>query len=312
LLSDLGASLRTAAAASSAGQEPLQLARLHFAHCETLTPLLTLLGLFGGEGAQREAAAAAGGAAAGGAASTWQQAQADLAGVDSLVDDAQLLVARRLAESRGAGAAAGEDGPSEYEMSGGGSSARSSMEQVYGYGSADEGDSGYQGLGRSSLDSSGASSASGSSGSSPRTGRGHGPEHKHGPRAVGCVYKGRALSGGPLPPPPGWAPRVGPVRGDRPWRGGRIAPLGANLVVALYRSTRHPGRHLVRFIHNEQVLAPAFCGGRTDCDLEEFLEGVVAGSGASAAQLLQMCGGGAAGAAGLQLLTTADGLPLVF
>eukprot|EP00775_Hariotina_reticulata_P002690 gene2690-2990_t len=46
LLADVATALVSAAAATSAGRTPLQLARLNFAHCETLTPLASLLGLF--------------------------------------------------------------------------------------------------------------------------------------------------------------------------------------------------------------------------------------------------------------------------
>jgi multiple inositol-polyphosphate phosphatase/2,3-bisphosphoglycerate 3-phosphatase len=46
LLSDIASALTAAATSHSAGNQPLQRVRLHFAHCETLTPLASLLGLF--------------------------------------------------------------------------------------------------------------------------------------------------------------------------------------------------------------------------------------------------------------------------
>jgi multiple inositol-polyphosphate phosphatase/2,3-bisphosphoglycerate 3-phosphatase len=46
LLSDISSALTSAATSHAKGRQPLQRVRLHFAHCETLTPLASLLGLF--------------------------------------------------------------------------------------------------------------------------------------------------------------------------------------------------------------------------------------------------------------------------
>jgi hypothetical protein len=46
LLSDISSALTSAATSHANGKQPLQRVRLHFAHCETLTPLASLLGLF--------------------------------------------------------------------------------------------------------------------------------------------------------------------------------------------------------------------------------------------------------------------------
>jgi multiple inositol-polyphosphate phosphatase/2,3-bisphosphoglycerate 3-phosphatase len=46
LLSDIASALTAAASSHADGKQPLQRVRLHFAHCETLTPLASLLGLF--------------------------------------------------------------------------------------------------------------------------------------------------------------------------------------------------------------------------------------------------------------------------
>ncbi|KAF6248610.1 histidine phosphatase superfamily [Scenedesmus sp. NREL 46B-D3] len=54
LLSDIASALTSAATAHATGTQPLQRVRLHFAHCETLTPLATLLGLFTPGAAERQ------------------------------------------------------------------------------------------------------------------------------------------------------------------------------------------------------------------------------------------------------------------
>jgi hypothetical protein len=338
LLGEIGASLK-AAAAASASSGAAALGRFNFAHCETLTPLLTLMGLF-----QSDLEAPAGGAeaeeAAAGTRSSLRQGREDLLGppVDSILDDAQLVVARRLAGS-GAAAAAAErtSGGGSSGWGGGGSgegSESSSGTAAGGLSGGDEdmleaGSIGISSRAFDSLDSDGGSSTASS---------GSGGGHKHGPKAVGCVFKGRAIPGGPLPPPPGWRPRIGPPGADgREWRGGRVAPLGANLVFILYRRRGGPAgkgdparpAFLVRVAHNEQVLALPqlqMCqgggggglgspgGGALDCDLEDFLGSVVAGRAASAAQLLRLCdasggGGGGGGVEGLPLFT-ADGRQL--
>lgn len=299
LLADLGASLRAAANASLEGREPVQLARLHFAHCETLTPLLTLLGFFqSGEPAELSSKPLKTSPAAKVAGWTAEDEEL-LGGVDSFSDDAPLMATRRLAQALSKG------GDSSSSMS-------SSMD-------AFDDDGSYQGGGSASSVASVDSADSPGDGASGGGGGGEG-DHKHGPRAVGCVYKGKQLRLGPLQPPPGWQPRVGPPGGDREWRGGRVSPLGANLVVALYRSQSSPGSFKVRFAHNEQVLSLPFCGdGGTDCGLEDFLERVVAGKAASAAQLMQMCdaaGSSSSSSAagpdngGILSVVTADGLHL--
>lgn len=45
LLSDIASALTAAASSHTQNTRPLQRVRLHFAHCETLTPLASLLGL---------------------------------------------------------------------------------------------------------------------------------------------------------------------------------------------------------------------------------------------------------------------------
>ncbi|GBF94793.1 multiple inositol polyphosphate phosphatase-like [Raphidocelis subcapitata] len=273
LLGDLGASLRAAADSAAAGREPLPAARLHFAHCETLTPLLTLMGLFGSEGGGKEGSGTGKGLV--GADGVPRSARHVAGAVDSLVDDGQLAVARRLQqEGSGGGAASWGGAPSSSVGSGFSSDGSDGGGSVLsGYSGGDEADSG---------------SAASSGGAFDGGDRG----------AAGRVFKGRAVAGGPLEPPPGWAPRIGPPGADREWRGGRIAPLAANLMVVLYKAVAPrppPGRErfLVRLVHNEQVLAPPLCGGgRLDCGLEEFLGAVVGGRAADAAALLEMCGGG--------------------
>ncbi|KIZ04268.1 hypothetical protein MNEG_3694 [Monoraphidium neglectum] len=320
LLADLGASLRGAAQASAAGKEPLQLARLHFAHCETLTPLLTLLGLFKAQLSGRASAAAPGAPVV-----SPRQAQQEVGGVDSIVDDAALAVARRLAETRSGSSSGGANGDGLADAGSGGVGSSSLSDG--GGGALDNGSETSVGstdswgleshLGASSSSSSSSSSRSSSGGGGSSGGDGAGRlRHKHGPRAAGCAYKGRELAGGPLAPPPGWEPL--PNDGGREWRGGRVAPLGGNLVVVLYQSDSRPARHVVRFVHNEQVLAPPFCGGGTDCDLGEFLEAVVDKGAASVGQLLELCEvdrrgagpGQGRGAAGAAPVVTADGLQI--
>lgn len=285
-------------------------------HCETLTPLLTLLGLFQEEPAA-EAGAAGAGAPPAAAAVSAAQAREEVGGLDSLVDDGALAVARRLAEApvgAGAGRGPGRSGSFGSSSSSGSSSSLGSSSSgsggAFGSGSEVSVDSldGWAGQARSN----GASSGSSGGGGSAANGGGH----KHGAKAVGCSYKGRELAGGPLAPPPGWRPRAGaPGDASRAWRGGRVAPLGANLVAALYRSESDPRRHVVRLAHNEQVVSLPGCGGALECDLEEFLDRVVAPRAASAARLLELCEaggelGGQLDASGAAAVTTADGMLL--
>jgi hypothetical protein len=100
------------------------------------------------------------------------------------------------------------------------------------------------------------------------------------------------------------------------WRGGRVAPLGANLVVVLYRDKARPGRYLVRFAHNEQVVRPALCGGggsgsggSSDCDLGEFLAAAAKRS-VDVPGLLAMCdasnGGGSSSSSSSKLGSRVD------
>lgn len=108
-------------------------------------------------------------------------------------------------------------------------------------------------------------------------------------KSRGPCYKGRALE--PLAPPAGWAPAVA-TNPERTWQAGKVAPLGANLAIVLYRnSTGRPraGEHLVRLLYNEQVLPVPGCGGQLDCPLDTFLQVVVAGK-AEPEQLARVCG----------------------
>jgi hypothetical protein len=131
-------------------------------------------------------------------------------------------------------------------------------------------------------------------------------KHKHGPAVEGCSYKGSLLDASLLlPPPSGWAP--GFLRSDagRVWRGGRIAPLGANLVLVLYGkegeelgSSSSSGRasleeYRVRLVYNEQVLPMPGCSsssGGLDCSLQEFLD-VVVGDKVSYERFKHLCDG---------------------
>lgn len=115
-----------------------------------------------------------------------------------------------------------------------------------------------------------------------------------------------SASGAP-PPPEGWAPSIPPDDG-RLFKGGRVAPYGANLAVVLYRlrdvvggtsstgAAAPPPRHLVRLLHNEQVVAVPGCApagpSGLECDLEEFLQ--VVGARADAGALQRLCGAAAA------------------
>lgn len=90
----------------------------------------------------------------------------------------------------------------------------------------------------------------------------------------------------------------------RGW-GARVSPLGANLLVLLYRSKAAadddgPPKHLVRVALNEQLLPLPLCGGATDCELGEFLRRAVAPRALTAEGLARLCGGGGGDDSGLE------------
>lgn len=236
LLADIAKSLKKAAGKPG---KPVQLARLMFAHCETLTPLATLMGLFKPTGQeatdipvlpdfdqlQQHGQI------------TPTDVQVDMDDIDSL-DDVPIALAKK-----------------------------------------------------------GKLPASSDGSATTMVGK-----HAHGPSI--CRYKGKALAGPALPPPAGWLPRIGADH-DRMWRGGRVAPLGANMVLVLYRkensdvsdsadgtdSNRDPVRlsdHRVRVVYNEQVVHIPGCSDM-DCRLDEFLQ-VVVGDKARPDRLSELCG----------------------
>jgi hypothetical protein len=325
LLADVAAALVSAAAATSAGRLPLQLARLNFAHCETLTPLASLLGLFEPPEfearlipplpADEELQAAT-------ADVSVTDIEADLEAADSITDDLvpimmgsggdaelpagidrqpqvsqiqqkqQPLAAKR----RRLETAAAMDENTVHLLSSkltgdAGSTAKHSvMEQLQEFGAVPHVDG-------SSLRSSSFSWSD-----------------------DGLNNKASAVHQGSLPSPPeDWAPGFDPDDMDRVWRGGRVAPFGANLLVVLYGRTRpadvkYAGKvsgssggsavgmdasrveeHLVRLVYNEQVVPIPGCKGSgisgLECGLQEFLD-VVVGSKADAHQYIKNCESG--------------------
>ncbi len=113
-------------------------------------------------------------------------------------------------------------------------------------------------------------------------------------KARGPCYKGRALE--PLAPPAGWVPAVA-TNPERTWQAAKLAPLGANLAIVLYRSSTgqlRAGDHLVRLLYNEQVVPVPGCGEQLDCPLDRFLEVVVADK-AAPDKLSRVCGSQAVG-----------------
>lgn len=281
-----------------------------FAHCETLTPLASLLGLFkppAEEEAQmphltrpdelllqqqqpQQPAAAAGAAATVLPMPPLEEVRQDLAGVDAAQDDLPLALAAAGRLEQGA---------------------QQAVQQHRGW-------------------------------------RGK-------PLAPGAAGAAGAAALAPAPPPAGWEAALATPPG-RTWRGGRVSPLGANLLLVLYRrvdgdegsaaahssssgsswgewqeeaaeeqelelaaeqpvgqaagqaagqqlsellaSRRrrlHSRSHLVRLVYNEQVVALPGCGGngeaadgQLECDLETFLREVV-GTKADAAALERLC-----------------------
>jgi hypothetical protein len=146
--------------------------------------------------------------------------------------------------------------------------------------------------------------------------------HKHGPSVEGCSYKGNLLDPGLLLPPPlGWVPEFLHSDAERVWRGGRIAPLGANLVLVLYgkegvgskdssssSSVRESLQEFrVRLVYNEQVLPLPGCSSSSsngsDCSLQEFLD-VVVGDKISYERFRRLCDGD------VDVLLAAEGLGL--
>jgi hypothetical protein len=144
-----------------------------------------------------------------------------------------------------------------------------------------------------------------------------GRKHKHGPAVEGCSYKGNLLDSSLLLlTPVGWTPEFLHSDADRVWRGGRIAPLGANVVLVLYgkegRENEHSSssssgsgggsvslqEYRVRLVYNEQVLTMPGCSSSSsssglDCSLQEFLD-VVVGDKISYERFKLLCDGGVA------------------
>jgi multiple inositol-polyphosphate phosphatase/2,3-bisphosphoglycerate 3-phosphatase len=78
----------------------------------------------------------------------------------------------------------------------------------------------------------------------------------------------------------------------RTWQSARVAPLGANLALVLYRRDGAAAGlegHLVRLLYNEQVVPAPGCGPELDCPLARFLE-VVVGDRAGEDVLRRVCG----------------------
>jgi hypothetical protein len=141
-----------------------------------------------------------------------------------------------------------------------------------------------------------------------------GRKHKHGPAVEGCSYKGNLLDASLLlPTPVGWVPGFLHSDTDRVWRGGRIAPFGANLVLVLYGKEGEENKHSsssssggdgrvslqdyrVRLVYNEQVLPMPGCSSSSsgssglDCSLQEFLD-VVVGDKISYERFKLLCDG---------------------
>jgi multiple inositol-polyphosphate phosphatase/2,3-bisphosphoglycerate 3-phosphatase len=154
--------------------------------------------------------------------------------------------------------------------------------------------------------------------------------HHHGPEADGCSVGGDGAPASDqqwLLPPPGWLPPFAADDRDRAWRGGRVAPLGANMLLLLYgrdggdlstsssssmdgddgaddsrssssssssRSSALLEGLLVRLVYNEQVVPIPGCSdgaeGSYDCTLQRFLE-VVVGDKTEAQRFERVCHG---------------------
>lgn len=235
LLQDLRESLQTAAQSSG---PPKQRSRLLFAHCETIVPLATLMGLFQPElppppdhardpstAVLEEVAPAA-------------EARRLLASVDALED-----VHLRLQQASSSTTTKLDSSSNNGNGNGNGNGGTSAKQQMFA-----------------------------------------------GTASQQAVKEGVEVCAKGRPPnmkakvPRGWYPMT-PHADTRIFRGGRVAPYGANMAVILYRpkgSSSLSGSasldgHRIRLVYNEQVIQMPGCSGGSngqhlDCDLQEFLD----------------------------------------
>ncbi|WIA34254.1 hypothetical protein OEZ86_012605 [Tetradesmus obliquus] len=94
LLSDIASALTAAASSHTQNTRPLQRVRLHFAHCETLTPLASLLGLFrpGPQEPRGMPEVPSGRALKSAVKISPEQAEQDLQAVDEVTEDLPLVL----------------------------------------------------------------------------------------------------------------------------------------------------------------------------------------------------------------------------
>lgn len=307
LLADIASALTSAARAEAAGRPPLQRARLMFAHCETLTPLASLMGLFHPDTQEERAIPrmpedAVLRAAIG---AVDEQTEQQLEAADGVDDLALVMLGTQTAA---AAPAAGPDLESQHKQNqlqdlrprkrrklssaAIGSSSGDTSSSLSSNGNSKS----LHESTDSSQDTAPATAAYSSSSSTPSGRQKQPTQHQHSPEMEGCSYKGKEPlhTSQLLPPPEGWNPGFNLDDLDRVWRGGRIAPLGANLLLVLYAPTNSGssrssgsssglayGDHRVRLVYNEQIIPVPGCGNGLDCSLDVFLRSSVGGKTAT-------------------------------
>ncbi|MEW5301092.1 MAG: hypothetical protein WDW36_003972 [Sanguina aurantia] len=282
LLQDLSQTLTAVAAGGDVS------ARLLFAHCETLVPVMTLLGLFKPElapSAQPDSEEMS-------LITPIADAQQQLLQLDS-IDDMGILASADLADPppqassvRSVRDTSTGFSISDSSSSSGSSGGSSSSGSTHSSSDADMTPTattaviGYSGGGSSSGGRDSSSDGGSGGGSSSRTEGGR--QGAHGPSMAAGVHAPKPLPGF-VPVPDGWRPMIEPGEG-RLFKGSRVASFGANLGVVLYRRRGEApsvGTHLVRLLYNEQIVQIPGCGKPLqggsatgdvpECTLTEFL-----------------------------------------